>query len=389
MDTPIIFCVDDDRLMLSEITGVLESPEYEIKTFSSPIEALKAMPDHHPQVVISDQRMPELNGTEFLDLIKRSYPDSKRMIMTGFDDNRLYNKLVNENLCDFVIEKPFHPIGVRFKILNLLSRFKTEKDNKDMLALVKESKVELERKNKELSMLVIKEKMAQQELRCWMHPLIYDSVFQNRNIPDIISIAGICFDIIDSSNRRSTMLEGKSVRHVVLENFVQRLLQYGGWQESHGGDSGYGYFRADDMPSACQKALAAAKEFRLAISNLNDAHNQNIRISVGLHLIPRARLKVVEAEAVKPDGRRQRQKCIVTYSEDIDLLHRIESMGHYRDEEYPGIPVLMSEQFIENLNNTPGNVKSLGEHTLTGISRPVGIYLLPDESCPLVIPKIS
>ena len=389
MEKPLIVCVDDDSGVLSELKDLLDCPDYIIKTFSSPLEALKSFSQREPEVVISDQKMPELLGSEFLNLVKRSYPEIKRIIMTGTNDSNLYDELVNENLCDFVIHKPFHPINVKFKILSLLSRHKTEKQNRDMLKMIKESKAELEKKNKELSMLVIKEKMAQKELKCWMHPLIYESIFKEQQIPDIISIAGICFDIIGSSQRRGTMLEGKSLRHLVLEKFVQKLLQYGGWQESHGGDSGYGYFKADDMPKACQLALSAAKEFRLAITNLNDTHSQDVRISIGLHMIPGARLKVIEAEAIKFDGRRQTQKCIVTFSEDIDLLHRIESMGHFRDEDYPGIPILLSEQFTKQLLNAPGNIKLLGQHKLSGITKSVGVYLLPDETCPSAMPKFA
>ena len=387
MEKPVIMCVDDDRLMLSELSSMLESPDFEIQTFEGPLQALKAMSEATPQVVISDQKMPELQGTDFLNLVKRSYPDVKRMIMTGYDDQQLYNRIVNESLCDFIVPKPFHPIALKFKVLNLVSRYKAEQQHQDMLRMVRDSREELEKKNRELSMLVIKEKMAQQELRCWMHPLVYDSVFEEKSIPDIISIAGICFDIIDSSQRRGALLEGKTVRHLVLEKFVQKLLQYGGWQESHGGDSGYGYFKGDDMQKACQKALSAAREFRLAITNLNDTHGENIRISIGLHMIPRARLKVVEAEAIKSDGHRQRQKCIVTFSEDIDLLHRIESIGHFSGDQYPGVPVLMSEDFKKHLRNVPGNLHSLGSQNLNGISRPVEVFLLPDESCSIMVPK--
>jgi len=67
-----ILVVDDEPSWLSAVTMVLQSKGYEVKTAVSGTEALKALKHFKPDLILSDIRMPDLNGFDLLDLVKKN-----------------------------------------------------------------------------------------------------------------------------------------------------------------------------------------------------------------------------------------------------------------------------------------------------------------------------
>ena len=61
-----ILCVDDEKNILNSLRRLLRQENYNLLTASSGAEGLKLLEETHVQLVISDQRMPEMSGVEFL-----------------------------------------------------------------------------------------------------------------------------------------------------------------------------------------------------------------------------------------------------------------------------------------------------------------------------------
>ena len=81
---PWIIAVDDELGILDDITRIL-GRRYRISTFNDPYEALEAMKQQGcPDLVLTDQRMPKMTGTELLQEVSKLYPDSVGVIVTGF-----------------------------------------------------------------------------------------------------------------------------------------------------------------------------------------------------------------------------------------------------------------------------------------------------------------
>jgi two-component system nitrogen regulation response regulator GlnG len=81
-----IWIIDDDKSIRWVFEKALARTELEFKTFSSVAEALNALERDQPQVVVSDIRMPNGSGLDFLSEIKQKFPDIPVIIMTAYSD---------------------------------------------------------------------------------------------------------------------------------------------------------------------------------------------------------------------------------------------------------------------------------------------------------------
>ncbi|MFL6284456.1 MAG: response regulator [Pyrinomonadaceae bacterium] len=81
MKTTILYLDDSDTLLrLFEQTF---GGEYDIRTASKPADAFRMLDESEPDIVISDQRMPEIRGTEFLGHVAERHPSCYRVLLTG------------------------------------------------------------------------------------------------------------------------------------------------------------------------------------------------------------------------------------------------------------------------------------------------------------------
>ncbi len=81
-----IWIIDDDKSIRWVFEKALARTDLEFKTFSSVAEALNALNREQPQVVVSDIRMPNGSGLDFLSEIKQRFPDIPVIIMTAYSD---------------------------------------------------------------------------------------------------------------------------------------------------------------------------------------------------------------------------------------------------------------------------------------------------------------
>jgi thioredoxin reductase (NADPH) len=114
---PAILTVDDDPAVLQSITRDLRSrfgDDYQIVRASSGADALKLLGDFATRgrqvaLIASDQRMPEMNGVEFLQLSRQHAPDAKVVLLTAYADTDVAIKAINEIGLDYYLLKPWDP----------------------------------------------------------------------------------------------------------------------------------------------------------------------------------------------------------------------------------------------------------------------------------------
>jgi DNA-binding NtrC family response regulator len=103
-----LLIVDDEPDILFSLAGLLRR-EFQVYTAGSAREGLQIMADHPIQVVMSDQRMPEMTGVELLGLAKARHPDAVRIIFTGYADLRAVVEGINTAALYRYITKPWDP----------------------------------------------------------------------------------------------------------------------------------------------------------------------------------------------------------------------------------------------------------------------------------------
>jgi DNA-binding NtrC family response regulator len=83
---PVILLVDDERSILDGLTLALRREPYVILTATSGILALEILATRHVDIIVSDERMPGMYGSEFLQQVRRRWPRIVRILLTGETD---------------------------------------------------------------------------------------------------------------------------------------------------------------------------------------------------------------------------------------------------------------------------------------------------------------
>jgi len=116
-----ILCVDDEpiNLMLFEINF---SKKYHVIKANSGFEGLEKLKSNKEiSVVVSDMKMPGMNGIEFISKAKHEFPNIFFIILTGFDITEEIMKALDEKLINKYFRKPFKMQEIDASILEALS----------------------------------------------------------------------------------------------------------------------------------------------------------------------------------------------------------------------------------------------------------------------------
>jgi DNA-binding NtrC family response regulator len=103
----IVLYVDDDPSNLKAISRLFRNEPFDVVTELSPLKALSRIETLKPAVIISDQRMPEMDGTVFLREVEYRHPDSVRIILTGDADLEAAMDAINKGHVFRFIQKPW------------------------------------------------------------------------------------------------------------------------------------------------------------------------------------------------------------------------------------------------------------------------------------------
>ncbi|MEQ9264430.1 MAG: FAD-dependent oxidoreductase [Balneolaceae bacterium] len=117
MNKPILFAIDDDPQVLRAVTRDLRSKfraEYRVLSTDSAKEALETLPELKKKgetvaLFLSDQRMPEMIGVDFLEQAKVIFPEARRVLLTAYSDTDAAIKAINEVSLDYYLLKPWDP----------------------------------------------------------------------------------------------------------------------------------------------------------------------------------------------------------------------------------------------------------------------------------------
>jgi two-component system, NtrC family, sensor kinase len=165
MDEPIkILCVDDEQNVLSAIKRLFIDEDYIILTAGSGQEGLELLEKEHVQLIISDYRMPVMNGVEFLRDVYRRRPETVRIVLSGYADAAAIVEAINEGHIYKFIPKPWNDNELKVTVSNALERYFLFKKNMEL-------NIELQKKNEDLTKLnvqlerLLKEEAANLEFR--------------------------------------------------------------------------------------------------------------------------------------------------------------------------------------------------------------------------------
>ncbi|HLF93029.1 MAG TPA: response regulator [Planctomycetota bacterium] len=118
--TRVVMCIDDDPPVLSAIRRLLRNEPYELITTVDPRRVLEVVSERHVDLIVADQRMPSMPGTELLKQIREKSPGTIGVILTGHADLSDIAGAMNEGAVDRLIRKPWDDEDFRRMIRGLL-----------------------------------------------------------------------------------------------------------------------------------------------------------------------------------------------------------------------------------------------------------------------------
>ncbi len=141
---PRLLIVDDEEAILETMTFTFED-DYEVLTSTSASAALGLLEKHGPvSVVISDQRMPEMTGVEFLTHVFRRSPATARIILTGFADLEAIIKAINDGHVYAYITKPWEPDHLKQVVRRAADHYALTVENERLVADLRNANMFLE-----------------------------------------------------------------------------------------------------------------------------------------------------------------------------------------------------------------------------------------------------
>jgi two-component system NtrC family sensor kinase len=158
MEEPLrILFVDDEKNVLRAIERLFLDDGYEILTATSGNDGLDILSRVSPvQIVISDYRMPGMNGVEFLREVCERWPDTVRIVLSGYADTVAVVSSINEGQIYKFIAKPWNDDELKVTISNAVDRYFLYKKNIQLTDELRRSNEELSALNESLDELVEK-----------------------------------------------------------------------------------------------------------------------------------------------------------------------------------------------------------------------------------------
>jgi len=118
-----IIIVDDTGDVLSALKRELSDEPYDVLYAGSGDEALNILSGTSCKVIISDVKMPVMDGFELLEKVKQLYPDMIRVVLSGHDDVKLILDIVNEKGIDRYLTKPWNAMDLKSTIHQCIELF--------------------------------------------------------------------------------------------------------------------------------------------------------------------------------------------------------------------------------------------------------------------------
>lgn len=128
--TPHIVIIDDEPITLKQLRRILEKEGYAVAAFSNPQRALKHIEESPCHIVISDVRMPTMNGLELMTRIKARFPDIEVILITGYASVDGAVEATREGAF-YYLAKPFTPDQVRNRVKQAITVLSAKKPLKE------------------------------------------------------------------------------------------------------------------------------------------------------------------------------------------------------------------------------------------------------------------
>ena len=149
-----LLLLDDEENVLSSLKRLFRRDGYEIYAATEATKAFEILAEHPIGVVISDQRMPGMSGTEFLRRVKELYPDTVRIVLSGYTELQAATDAINEGAIYRFLTKPWDDNQLRTAIRDAFLQLELARENDRLDREARQANAELASMNDQLQALL-------------------------------------------------------------------------------------------------------------------------------------------------------------------------------------------------------------------------------------------
>ncbi len=150
MQDPTVLFVDDEVNILKALQRLLRHEGWTVLTASRGAEALDLLRKHPAQLVVSDQRMPEMSGVELLSAIREQHPNIVRMMLTGYTEMNVAVQAINHGEIYRLITKPWNDEELKATLRQAFDHYALKNEIKRLNQVTREQNLRLQDMNKNL-----------------------------------------------------------------------------------------------------------------------------------------------------------------------------------------------------------------------------------------------
>ena len=154
MHNRVLLCVDDEVSVLRSLKRCLRKEDYQIVTATGGAEGLALLETHPAQVVLSDQRMPDMIGTAFLRQVKERYPETVRVMLSGYAEVHAILESINQGEIYRFLPKPWNEEELKVTLRQCFERYDLIRQNRELIGQVQQQNETLRSLNQTLEQLV-------------------------------------------------------------------------------------------------------------------------------------------------------------------------------------------------------------------------------------------
>ncbi len=134
-----ILYVDDEEPIINSVKRLFRKEKFRLLTAYSGEEALTILEKTKVHLVISDQRMPEMSGTQFLAKVRENYPETIRIILTGYTEVDSMQQAINQGHIYKFLLKPWDGEDLKNEVRSCLERYDLIRSNFSMQVLLEKN----------------------------------------------------------------------------------------------------------------------------------------------------------------------------------------------------------------------------------------------------------
>lgn len=150
----VILCVDDEPNIINALQRLLRRQNYQILTAESAAAGLRLLAQHSVDLVLSDMRMPEVDGAQFLEQVRLQSPTTIRILLTGYADVESTMAAINRGEIYRYIAKPWDDNEVLLLVKHALENKKLAEEKQQLETLTQQQNEALKSLNANLEIKV-------------------------------------------------------------------------------------------------------------------------------------------------------------------------------------------------------------------------------------------